>query len=109
RPPAEQLIGGVPADEHIVGDVEILRSRPVVLHATAHILDARAQQREAAGPADVLVAEQEADLGVPDRYAFETSIIGGHEVEEIVIAAAIEDHLPVARRPDGDGLLRRAL
>ena len=40
---------------------------------------------------------------------FEVVVVGGLDVEQIEVAAAVDDHLAVARRLDHDRLLRRAV
>ncbi len=96
------------ADQHVVGDIDVLGAAPLVLHAATDVDQARAHQTEARGAGDVLLPEQEADVGVPHRDPFEQGVAGGHQVEEHVGAVAVEHHLAVASGPDHDGLGRRA-
>ena len=98
----------MPPGERVVGDVEILRARPVVLHHAADIVDFRVLQREAAGAGDAFDAQQKRDVGVADRDAFEVLIIAAHQVEQILAAVAVENHLAVARAFDRDGFVGRA-
>ena len=51
---------------------------------------------------DVLDAEQERDVGVSNREAFEVVVVRGHQVEEVLRAVAVEDHFAVARAFDHD-------
>ncbi len=96
------------ADEHVVGDVEILGAGPLVLHDAPDLLRAGSNQREAAGASDVLPAQQERDARVPNRDALEVVVVRGHQVEDVVVAVAVEDHLAVARALDHDRLVGRA-
>ena len=106
--PAGDAGGIVAAQEDIVGDVVILRFRPVFAHHAADIAGAAIDQGEAVGAGDVLDAQQEADIGVFDVDAVEIIVVGGQQVEEGVIAVAVEHHLAVARRLDDDGFVGRA-
>ena len=45
---------------------------------------------------------------IPDRDAFEVVVVGGHQVEEVVVTGAVEDHFAVTRRLDHDRLVRCA-
>ena len=60
--PAHHLVGIVPADEDVVGDVEVLRSGPVGLHGAADVVELRVLQREAARSGDVLMPSRNATL-----------------------------------------------
>ena len=55
------------------------------------------------------VPAQIAMLRVPERDAFEVVVVGGLDVEQVEVAAAVEDHLAVARGLDHDRLLGRAV
>ncbi len=105
--PGQQFVGIVPADEDVVRDVEILGAGPFVLHHPSDILGARMDQGEAAGTGNVFPAQQEGDRRVAHRDAVEVIVVRGHQVEEIEIAVAVEDHLAVARRFDHDRLVGR--
>jgi len=69
--PAHHLVRIVAADKRVVGDVVVLRSRPVVVHGAADVVDLRMLQREAACAGDVLDAEEKRDIRVANREAFE--------------------------------------
>ena len=94
-------------DDHVVGDVEVLRARPLGLHRTSDVVDPAVLQSESTGAGDALQAKQKRDVGIPDRDAFEVVVVGGHQVEEVVVAGAVEDHFAVTRRLDHDRLVRR--
>ena len=103
-----QLVRIVPADEDVVGDVEVLGSRPLVLHAAADILQPGMFQSEAARPDDVLQPNKKRHIGVSNRDALEVVVVRRHQVEEILAAVAIEDHFAIAGRFDDDRLSGRA-
>src|SRR5690242_18924117 len=65
-------------------------------------------QSEAAGAADILVAEQKRDIGIPHGDAFEMIVICGHHVAEILAIIAIENHFAVSRAFDYDTSVGRA-
>ena len=106
--PAHQVVGKLPADEHVVGDVEIPRTGPVAHDADAHVLEARALHRQPFRAHDALAAGEYRDLAAAEGQALEIRVIAGRHVEQHAIAVAIEDHRAVARRADHDGTLRGA-
>ena len=62
REPALQLIRIMTPDEYVIGNIEILRTRPVVLHAAADILQPAMLQRETAGSRDIFIPSRNATL-----------------------------------------------
>src|ERR1019366_5525935 len=65
-------------------------------------------EREAARARDVFDAEQERHVSVADRDAFEVVVIRRHQVEEVLVAIAVEDDVAIAGGLDDDGLVGRA-
>ena len=65
-------------------------------------------QREAARARDIFDAEQERDIRIPNRDAFEIIVVPTHQVEKILAAVAIEDHFAIARALDDDRFFGRA-
>ena len=99
----------VPAEEHAVRDVEVARARVVRKHAHADLLEPAALDRQSFRAGDELRARPDRDVGVPERDALEVVVVGGLDVEEIEVAAPVDDDLAVARRLDHDRLLGRAV
>ena len=104
--PPGQVARIVPADELAVGDVEVARRRGVGEHAHAHVLEAAPLHGQPLRAGDGLRARPDRDVGVPERDPLEVVVVGGLDVEQVEVAAAVEDHLAVARRLDHDRLLR---
>lgn len=92
-------------DEHVVGDVEIARTGPVGVDATAHVLEAHALHYQPLRAGKTLVPGLYRHLGVAQRQSFKIQVAGGHDIEQDVVVAAIEDHFTIAGRLDHDGLL----
>ena len=107
--PADQVFVIVAADEHAVGDVEVARTRVVGEDAHADVLEPAALHRQSLGAGDELRARPDRDLRVPEGDPLEVVVVGGLDVEQVEVVAAVDDHLAVARRFDHDRFLRRAL
>src|SRR5690606_18335123 len=69
--PADQMLGVVPADERVVGDVETARARVVREDPCADVLEPAVLHRQALRPGDELRAGENRDLRVSKRQAFE--------------------------------------
>ena len=106
--PSAQVIGIVAAEEPVVGDVEIARTGPVGPDAQIDVLESATLHRQAFRPGAELRARPDGDLGVAEGQAFEIVVVRRLDVEQIEIAAAIEDDIAVARRLDDDRLVGRA-
>ena len=50
-------------------------------------------------PAMNCVSGPDRDVGVPERQPFEVVVVGRLDVEQVEVAAAVEDHLAVAGAP----------
>ena len=91
----------------LTGAITIPTQTPHLPFTPEHLIaDAIACSR--AGASAVHVAEEEGDLGVSHGDAVEISIVRGHQVEEVLVAVPVEDHLAVACGFDHDGSLRSA-
>src|SRR5580658_9069784 len=62
-------------------------------------------QRKAAGARYIFDPEHESYIGIANRDAFEVVVVRGHQVEKVLIAVAVENHVPVARALDDDRLI----
>ena len=93
----------VAADEDVVRDVEVLRSRELRVRLPMPTLSIRQFRTvEALRARDVFDAGPERHLGVANRQALEDVVVRAHHVEEAKRAVAVEDHFAVARRSDHD-------
>ena len=107
--PAGQVPGIVPAEEDAIGDVEVAGSRVVGEDAQTDLVEPAALHRQAFRSGDELRARPDGDVGVPERDPFEVVVVGRLDVEQVEVAAAVDDHLAVARGLDRDRPLRRAV
>ena len=103
--PAGQVPRIVAAEEDAVGDVEVARAGEVGEHAHADVLEAAALDGQSLRAGDELRAGPDRDLGVPEGDPLEVVVVGGLDVEQVEVAAAVEDHLAVASGLDHDRLL----
>ena len=106
--PSEHAAAIVAAEEDVVRDVVILRSRELRRDADAHVFHPAVADREPLGSGDVFHARPERHLRIPDREPLEDVVVGGHDVEQPERAVAIEDDFAVAGRPNDDGPIWRA-
>src|SRR5690349_15016607 len=63
---------------------------------------------ETARADDALLPAPDRKVRVPNREIFQVVVIGGHHVEQVVGAVAVEDGLAVARAFDHDRLIGRS-
>ena len=108
-PPDEQVALFEAPDEDVVGDVEVARSGIFGPDTEPDILEAAVLDRQSDRPQYVLEAGEDGDVGVAKRKPVEDVVSGCADVEEAVVARAIEDDLTVAGGLDRDRLLDRTL
>ena len=107
--PADDVIGIVPSDEVVVGNVEVARSRVVREDAGADVLEPAAFHRDAFGARNELRAGENRVVGVPERQSLEVRVVRGADVEQREVARAVENRRTVACAFDDDRLLGCAL
>ena len=100
------MIRIVSADEPVVGDVEIARSRVVRVHAHADVFESASLHGQSLRSDDELRSGPDGDFGVSNGQAFEVVVVRGLHIEEIERPVAVEDGFAVACAFDRDGLLR---
>ncbi len=76
---------------------------------TPHVLETAVTDSKGHRAHHFLLAREQGNLGIAKGESFEDVVVGGHDVEELVVAPAVENHFAIAGCFDGDGLLSRAL
>src|SRR5882757_8770147 len=102
------MLGIVAADKDVVENGEVGRAGPVGENAHVYIFEAAVLDGKPAGAGDELSAGPDGDLGVPESDPLEIIVVGGLHIEEIEIAAAVEDHFAISGGLNDDGLVGRA-
>ena len=108
--PADQQIALLEsAEEDIVRDVEVARSGVLGPHAEPDVFETTVLDGESHCSGNALEPREDGDVGVPEGDPVEDVMGRGTDIEQAVVARAIEDHLPVASGPDRDRLFRSGL
>lgn len=103
--PAEEAEAVVAAEEEVVGDVEIGGAGVFGPDAETDVFEAAVFDGEVGGAGEFLFAGKDGDVGVAEGEAVEDVVGGADDVEQDVVAGAVEDDLAVAGGLDGDGLV----
>src|SRR3954469_17834039 len=98
------MFGIVAADENIVQDGKVGRSRPVGEDAQIAVLEAAMFHRQPAGTGDELGTGPGGNRGVAESDAFKIIVVGSLQIEEIEIAATVENHIAGTGRLDHNRL-----
>src|SRR5205823_3714791 len=98
--PSDEALRVVAAEEIIVGDVEVARAREVGEDAESDVLEAASLDGKPLRAGDEQRAGPDGDVGVADGHAFEVVVVTRLDVEQVVIAAAVEDDFAVASALD---------
>jgi hypothetical protein len=84
------------AQEEVVGDEEVAGIGALGPHADAHVLETAVADGQGHRAHHFLLAREERDVGVAEGESFKDVVVGGHDVEELVVARAVKDRFAVA-------------
>jgi hypothetical protein len=105
--PADQPVAIEPADEKIVGDIEVARAGELGPHAEADVFETAVLHCQTHGPCQLLLAGQNGDVGISERQSFDDVMARPHHVQQRVVAVAVEHHFAVTGGRDGNGTIGR--
>ena len=109
RPPHEQvpLLGA--AEEDVVGNVEVARTRVLGPDSEPDVLEAAVPDREPGSPGDILESSEYGYVRVAEREAVEDVMGRGGDIEEPVVAGSVEHDIAIAGGANRDRSLWRRL
>src|SRR5580698_2611722 len=90
-----QVIRRKAAADDVVGDVEILRPRPIRVKGASDVFDVTLAKGYAGGARDVLQTGEKREIGVTNCQAFEVIIVSRHYVKQVEVPVAIENRFAV--------------
>ena len=102
--PADQQVALLDtAEKDVVGNIEVARSGVLGPDAEADVLEAAVPDGEADGAVHLLESREDGDVGVAEGKSVEDVMGGSRDVEQAVVARAVEDDFAVTGGFDGDG------
>src|SRR5678815_3661252 len=93
--PCDNMIGIVPADKPVVGDIEIAGAGIVRIDAHADVLETAVLYGQSLRTHNKLCAGPDCDFRVSNSQSFEVGVIRGFDIEEIESSVAVEDCVAV--------------
>ena len=107
--PANKAVAVVAAQEQIVGNIELSRARVLRPDAESHVLEPAVAYRQIRRARKLLLAGEHRHVGIAEGDAVEDVVGRADDIEQHVIARAVENDLAVARGFDRDRLFGGAL